>query len=91
MLDRTLAWFVSLLASVAVLLIVGFHMSWFSVNYLLLAGVALYHGCHGLHTMLVEFFPSRRAGLLITSGCILLGAGLFSLVLMTEIMFGVTR
>lgn len=85
--NRSLLWFLSILAAAASLLITALHLSWVEVNYLLLSGVVLFHGFYGLSTMLTEFWRGRAAVLVINSLCTLLGSGLFLLVLITTVRF----
>ena len=81
---RTMTWTLSLLAGFITLVMLGLHMSFTKVNYILLLAVALYHGFYGLHTILTEFWTSRRAGSLIAGICIAVGVGLFALAVLTS-------
>lgn len=45
--------------------------------YVVFLGTALFHGLYGLHTMLTEYWSSRRAARLILSGCWIAGLLLF--------------
>ncbi len=80
---RTIIWVLSLIAALATLAVVGLHMSFVTVNYVLLVGVCLFHGFYGLHTMLTEYFAGPRAGIVTGAGCTLAGLGLFGLVVAT--------
>jgi succinate dehydrogenase/fumarate reductase cytochrome b subunit len=48
-----------------------------TVTYVLFLGTALFHGFYGLHTMLVEFWPGRRAARIALLGCWSAGLVLF--------------
>lgn len=84
--NRTLAWLLSIIAAVAALGLVGMHMGFVKVNYLLLVALCLYHGFFGLHTMLTEVWSGSRAGWIITGSCLVLGVGLFALTLATALV-----
>jgi len=81
--SQILTWVLSLLAALATLVVLALHMTFVEVNYILLVALALYHGFYGLHTILTEFWTSRRAGRLIASMCIAVGGGLFALAVAT--------
>jgi len=51
----------------------------FSVTYILLLGVALYHGLYGLRTMLFELTLKPSAEKAVTVVLVLVGLGLFAL------------
>ena len=51
----------------------------FTVSYILLLGVALYHGLYGLRTILFELTLSRVTERVISAVLLVLGLGLFSL------------
>lgn len=48
-----------------------------AMSYIVLLGAALFHGLYGLHTLLTEFWSSRRAARLILIGCWSAGLILF--------------
>ncbi|MFB3776056.1 MAG: hypothetical protein ACE141_00560 [Bryobacteraceae bacterium] len=54
-------------------------MLFFTVTYILLLGVALYHGLYGLRTILFELGLKPAAQKAVTSVLLLLGLGLFGL------------
>ena len=83
---QTMTWTLSLLAGLVTLVVLGLHMTFVNVNYILLLAVALFHGFYGLHTILTEFWTSRRAGTLIASTCIGVGGGLFVLAVVTTVV-----
>jgi succinate dehydrogenase / fumarate reductase membrane anchor subunit len=51
----------------------------FTVTYILLLGVALYHGLYGLRTILYELTLNRVTEKVISAVLLILGLGLFSL------------
>jgi succinate dehydrogenase / fumarate reductase membrane anchor subunit len=51
----------------------------FTVSYILLLGVALYHGLYGLRTILFELTLSRVTEKVISAILLVLGLGLFGL------------
>jgi succinate dehydrogenase/fumarate reductase cytochrome b subunit len=51
----------------------------FSIGYILLLGIALYHGLYGLRTILLELSLSETAGKVLTAFLVVIGLGLFSL------------
>ena len=51
----------------------------FTVSYILLLGVALYHGLYGLRTILFELTLNRVTEKVISAVLLILGLGLFSL------------
>jgi len=48
-----------------------------TATYIVLLGTALFHGLYGLHTMLTELLPGRRAARLVLVGCWSFGLLLF--------------
>jgi succinate dehydrogenase hydrophobic anchor subunit len=82
---RLILWGMSLLAALTTLAVVGFHMSFVTVNYVLLVGVCLFHGFYGLHTMLTEYFTGPRAGIVAGTGCLATGLVLFGLTVATTL------
>lgn len=85
--SRTATWTLSLLAGSVTLALLGLHMSFVSVSYVLLLAVAMFHGFCGLHTILTEIWPSRRAGSIIASACIALGGALFVLATVANLVY----
>ena len=77
--SRTATWLLSLMAALIAFVLLGLRMSFFTVSYVLLLAVSLYHGFYGLHTILTEIWTSRRAGSVIAVLCTALGGGLFTL------------
>lgn len=82
-----MAWALSLLAGLVTLILLGLRMSFFTVNYVLLLAVVLYHGFYGLHNMLTELWPAPRAGLMIGSACAAMGVGLFAIAVYASVVF----
>lgn len=61
-----------------------------TAGYVLLLGVALFHGLYGLHTLLIEFFSSERAARRIAAGCWITGVALFGIGAISSIMFHIS-
>jgi len=51
---------------------------WFTASYVLLVGMALFHGLYGLHTILTEVWDSPRASARIATSCWIAGIVLFA-------------
>lgn len=51
---------------------------WSTASYVLLLGMALFHGLYGVHTMLTERWDSPRASARIATGCWIVGIALFA-------------
>lgn len=56
-------------------------------GYVLLLGLALFHGLYGLHTMLTEFFDGERAARRIAVGCWITGIALFAIGATASVIF----
>ena len=56
-------------------------------TYVLLLGIALFHGFYGLRTVLTEYWPSKGAETLITAVCWTAGGTLFTVGTYTTIVF----
>lgn len=84
--NRSLVWFLSFIAAALTLIMLALHMSWVSINYILLSALMLFHGFYGLHTMLTEIWTGPKTGVALAGVCVMLGTGLFGLVLLTELV-----
>ncbi|UCG71574.1 MAG: hypothetical protein JSV45_09915 [Chromatiales bacterium] len=60
---------------------------WFTASYVLLLGMALFHGLYGVHTILTERWCSPRASARIATGCWLVGIALFAVGTATVLVF----
>jgi succinate dehydrogenase / fumarate reductase membrane anchor subunit len=59
-------------------------------GYVLLLGVALFHGLYGVHTMLTEFFGGERAERRIAAGCWIAGIALFVIGAISSVVFHIS-
>ncbi len=58
-----------------------------TAGYVVLLGLALFHGLYGAHTILTEFVDGERAARRIAAGCWLAGTALFTIGAMASLMF----
>ncbi|MDH3712234.1 MAG: hypothetical protein OET44_00120 [Gammaproteobacteria bacterium] len=59
-------------------------------GYVLLLGLALFHGLYGVHTMFTEFFSGERAARRIAAGCWIAGIALFVIGAFSSVIFHIS-
>ena len=58
-----------------------------TIGYIVLLGLALFHGLYGVNIMLCEFFNGARAARRITVGCWIAGVALFAVGAASSVIF----